>query len=493
MSDMFVNSNEKHNNSNPFELALPYAPEDMILSCRYIEKGLVFLSDGLHSCCLGTVASPVLVDAEEINSGKVNHKTIVEKRALLLSKLNAGDTSISCHGCGEVNEKVYKDVCLDYLGECMIIIQHYTVCNMQCSYCTTWKNGLSSSYSEQSIIDILKCFSEKGKLLGGSWIPVSGGEPTLLKNLDTLIEGLAELKIGDICIFTNCVKHSETIEMHLRNDSVFITTSIDAGIPSTFKKIHGTEMQSVLDTLVKYRKTGTTQLRLKYIITEENRNDDDLYAFVFMMLALKPDLVTIAPEYPRNDAQIPHESAIYGAKLWYMLKKYGGDGIVIDTFLDVQRVDQRLTKFSSDIYNEFNRLCAEAPLTDEYNLLEEIGDTQRVVVTESYARKLKSVFNEYVRNDKKDNETIALWGYGFYAKSLCSDKSVRDNITVIVDSDKTKQGLKPFINSDIIIHDPGYLIENHVDAILIASGALHKSEIEDYIKRNVKYDVRVLG
>jgi len=393
-----------------------------------------------------------------------------------------------------VYEKPFKDVRFDQVGGCMINIQHYLSCNLRCSYCSWWKSNQLSPprYPVQRIIDIYNRFNEKGKLLGGSWIQLSGGEPTTLEDLDALVDGFIDLKMGDMCIFTNCVEHSDVIEMYLRKDAVFVTTSIDAGIPSTFKKIRGGEMQSVIDTLVKYRKTNTTQLRLKYIITKENSNEDELFSFIFMMLALRPDLITITPEFPCGDARIPPESAVFGARLWYHLRKYGGFTVEIQS--DTLRADPKFASFSSEIYEEFNRLCAETPLTDEFNLLEGVFDTRVALPTKGYVNELRVTFESYVKNDMKEGERVAMWGFGAYGKLLCNGNSiVKQNISIIIDGDEKKQGLKPFNDKDIIIEPPEYLIENRVDTILITAAALHKSEIEDYIKRNIGYEVKILS
>ena len=199
---------------------------------------------------------------------------------------------------------------------------------------------------------------------------MSGGEPTILKNFDELIICLKELNFGGISVFTNSINYSNELAVQLSKNTVFITTSLDAGTPSTFAKIRRGDIYRAVDTLVKYRRTNTSNMHLKYIITEENRNEEDLFAFVFLMVSLRPNLVHITPEYPYGEMQIPHESVVFGARLWYLLKKYGDINIHLPS--DDLKADPKFAKYSTDIRAEFDLLCAHTPLSNEYNILDGI-------------------------------------------------------------------------------------------------------------------------
>jgi len=479
-------------NDEPYFLDLPYEAEDIVISCRNLERGLAFQMDGLYSCCLTTRMSPRLFSEEEIISGKIDHAAIVEKRKQVFVKLNSGDRSISCCDCGETYKKKYKDVRLDQTGGCMFNIQYYTTCNYNCSYCSTIKTFKSQppQYPEQRIIDILKCFYDKGKIIGGSWMQISGGEPTLLNDLEVLIKGLVDIKIGDVCVFTNSYIYSDVIEAYLKNNSIFISTSVDTGIPSTYKKIKGKDIQTVFDTLVRYRKTNTTQLQIQYIITDDNRSEDDLFSFVLLVLALRPNIVHIIPEFPLRE-KIPHESAVFGAGLLYMLRKYGVTNIILKA--DSLKVDSRFIEFSTAMHDEYDRICAENPLTDEYNIFTKIESVvnNASAGTGGYVNNLKAQINDFANNEKKSDTKIALWGYGTYGQMLCSDITVKQNISVIIDGDERKQGSKPFNNCDVTVEAPEYLIKNHVDLIIVSTSN-YRVEILDYIKNNISYEVKVI-
>ena len=490
LNSIGISNKSAYNTQETIELR--YDPNDTVLSCRYLERGLAFQTDGLYSCCLATVLSPKLFGVDEIESGKIDHLSIVEKRKDIFLRLNSNDVSISCHCCGEVYQKKFKDVHLDRLGGCLLNIQHYTVCNFSCSYCPYAKADelLPPQYSEQKIIDILKCFGDKEKIITGSWIQISGGEPTMLRNLEALISGIIDMDFGDICIFTNSFKHSDIIENYLKSNSVFLSTSVDAGIPSTYKKMRGKEMQVVFDTLVKYRMTGTTRMQIKYIITDENRSEDDLFSFVLLVLVLKPNLVHIIPEFPYGDKQIPRDSALFGAKLLYSLRKYGDFNITLQA--DGISADPKFTKFSVEMHEEYDRLCTETELTDEYHILNWTNEKEHAVQTGGYVNHLTKSLSTYVEKNSNRNKKIALWGYGTYGQLFCYDNDiVEKNITVIIDADKHKQGIRPLLNKSIIVEPPEYLVNNNVDAIIIASSN-YRIEILDYIKKNIKHEVEII-
>ena len=110
---------------------------------------------------------------------------------------------------------------------------------------------------------------------------------------------------------------------------------------------------------------------------------------------------------------------------------------------------------------------------------------------ERYLEYLQSVFSTTMKRNLGKSEKIALWGYGETADKLFScSKSLRRKITVIVDVDEKKHGLKP-LNNDIMINAPDYLIVNKVDAIIITTD-FYTDEIIRMIKDSVKYDVKVI-
>ena len=350
---------------------MQFKQNDMVKTCKYLERGLTFMPWGIHSCVMNTIQSPPLFTREEINSGQVTYERIVKKRIELFEAINANNKEIAgnCIGCTEIYQCAFKDVNFNDIGGTIMCIQHYSACNLRCQYCdfTIRNDFVPPQYSIASMVEIINSFRATGKIHNDSWVNFSGGEPSILKDFEDGLMALQKTGLGHICVFSNAVKFSDAIHEHLSKNEITLTTSFDAGLPSTYKEIRGANaLMSVIDNIIRYKKSGTDNLWLKFIITEKNCNEDDLLSFVFLMTAIKPDCVYIVPQFPYGDAEIPEKFVTFGAKMWYLLKKYGDLKIHIQT--DDNHADPKFKKFSDAIRVEFDKLTEEAPLTDTYNL-----------------------------------------------------------------------------------------------------------------------------
>jgi hypothetical protein len=239
---------------------------------------------------------------------------------------------------------------------------------LRCKYCFYTINNifLQPQYPTKKIIEFIKIFADKSKIITPTYFAFSGGEPTILKDFDLLIHYLSTVNIHTT-LFTNCIKFSPIASSLLENNNIDMTTSIDAGIPSTYYSIHGANaMHKVLDTIIRYRNTGTSGLYIKYNILDSNMDDDNLYAFIFMMAAIQPKLVVISPEFPKDDLEIPFNHILFGAKMWYLISKYTQLQVHIRT--DEVLADARCVKYSNEIRNEYKKLCEKSPIDDTYNL-----------------------------------------------------------------------------------------------------------------------------
>ena len=266
-----------------------FKQNDIVKICKYIESGVRFSYEGITCCCANTFISPVIITAQEMASGKVTYDLVVQRRIELFETLNGlreGPTG-SCLKCNLLMQREYKDVCFEYLGghgyTSGFNIQHFTACNLRCSYCafTVQNNFKPPIY--KNIIEFIELFRSRGKLIGGNWIEFNGGEPTLLDDFDDILDYLVNNNCGQVMLFSNSLKYSQSVYNALKDNKIYITTSLDAGTPSTYKamkKVDG--FTKVIDNMIRY-KGGQTKAMfvLKYIICETNRTDDDLYGFVF--------------------------------------------------------------------------------------------------------------------------------------------------------------------------------------------------------------------
>ncbi len=384
-----------------------FQPDDLVFSCPLLERGIRFWNKGIVCCSAVTLSSPVLVTPEEMRSGKVNYDLIVKRRKRLFEAFNGlNDMDIGgCAKCALLQKKPYKDVDLTRLGglggSCMASsfnISHFSKCNLRCRYCDyTIRNDFVPPQYD-NIIEIIEEFRKRDKLLYPNSIDYNGGEPTLLENFDEILNYLVDNNIGYTTVYSNCLKYKQSIFDALKQNKIGLITSLDAGTPSSYEKIHQVKAFKLhVETIIKYKQSGSDNLVVKYNICKENVTDDDLYGFVFLMAAINPPHVFICPEFPYGDMVIPEESVKFGAKMHYLLRKYTNiPHIYIQT--DDMKGDPKLIAFSSDIRKEIEKLENRQPITQEFKITPSVvsvcGCEQRKKKKLKWYQKIFSVYNE---------------------------------------------------------------------------------------------------
>ena len=74
---------------------------------------------------------------------------------------------------------------------------------------------------------------------------------------------------------------SEPVIKFLKKGLIKITTSIDAGTPETFKEVRGRpKFFNVFENLQKYASIDSSKVTIKYIFTEENKDERELELFI---------------------------------------------------------------------------------------------------------------------------------------------------------------------------------------------------------------------
>ncbi len=346
-------------------------PDDLVKSCKYIEMGSCFALDGIRSCVHGTINAPLLVTTEEMNRGVVSHELVVDRRRKLFAAINGfceGETG-ACKTCANLKEKPYKHVDFSFLGgeplTAGMNIQHYTACNQRCLYCCYAQQDMLIK-PQYNPIQYFELFRKAGKLRGNNWIDFSGGETTLLKNFEEIVNYLWDHKLGTVVVYSNAAVFSPVLYEALRKNRVILTTSLDTGIASTYRKLHGIDsFHKVLSNLIRYRNSGTHQLWLKYVICESNRSEDDLWSFVLAMIALRPNKVMICPEFPYQASEVPEATVKFAARLSYSLEQLVGISPV-DYTTDFG--DPLWAKYHQDLCSALAEIRNQEPLGRPDNL-----------------------------------------------------------------------------------------------------------------------------
>jgi organic radical activating enzyme len=207
------------------------------LSCRFLERGLVFQPSRVISpCCANPAAAghPVLA---HYNGSEFSLDAALEARSAIIARHKAGAVDPACRGCPRLEEADWDSAMSSYLVD-EVTIAPFSSCNIRCNYCYTqvegpWTSPLSKA---PRVLPVFQALIDRKLLDPNATIRFSGGEPTLSPEFDSLLKLLTEY--GARCIvYTNATKRSDAIIEALRRDKVELVLGIDAASVEMYKTI----------------------------------------------------------------------------------------------------------------------------------------------------------------------------------------------------------------------------------------------------------------
>jgi GTP 3',8-cyclase len=155
-------------------------------------------------------------------------------------------------------------------------------CNFRCFYCLP--NGEPPLARKETILTFeeIEYISEIFVSLGIEKIRLTGGEPLLRKNIETLIEKISKLKnqgLKDLALTTNGHTFTERAE-NLKNAGLDrVTISLDSLKREKFEEITGVDkLFEVLEAINSAKVAKFFPVKLNAVIVR-NRNDDELVDF----------------------------------------------------------------------------------------------------------------------------------------------------------------------------------------------------------------------
>lgn len=241
-------------------------------SCNWVNRGIEFRTDSLRLCCYGYLQGR---ENEHQTNLRLNyHGELIDWNEIFKLK----EIRKTMHKQG-----VYLDACKDciYLYEAEwdeenyinhFTFNHWTKCNCSCTYCYTNENKKAyNQYKEYPLYPIIKDMFKKGfiKHTESSCIIFGGGEPTILKEFDKLINLFLDNGCKNIRINSSGIKYSKSIEKGLKLGAISLVISPDAGCRETYEKIKQVKCYNkVWENIRKYAKAQLKDnlLKVKYII-----------------------------------------------------------------------------------------------------------------------------------------------------------------------------------------------------------------------------------
>ena len=124
---------------------------------------------------------------------------------------------------------------------------------------------------------------DKGNLDEIEGIVWGGGEPTIDKSFAEIMKTIEQKINKNIYhrIFTNSVRYNSVLQDYIDKDLVSITTSVDTGTRELYKKIRGRDkFFNTFENLNKYSRKKPSRVTVKYILTDENSEIEELRKFI---------------------------------------------------------------------------------------------------------------------------------------------------------------------------------------------------------------------
>ncbi len=289
----------------------PIPPKGVRHTCGDLDRALWVGVDGLKFCCF----MPDLLFCQPVEQLVPNMESL---RQGIYGRIDQGRETC-CSRCMFMGQ---SDARAESYQIQQINLGHNNRCNFKCSYCTTRKNMFPGS--DGLVQRLMNGFAEADMLhedLSFAW--AGEGEPVLDPDFEDIL-GLLLKKGSKGLIFTNASVHSSLLEEGLRQGRLRIVTSLDAGTPKTFERMHGVDaFDRVVANLRRYRaQCGPEDISLKYILTADNANQGETGRFVELCgslgirkVMISSDYSLAANPYPELTAQFRQEAEEAGLEV----------------------------------------------------------------------------------------------------------------------------------------------------------------------------------
>ena len=254
----------------------------MYKTCHDLENSLYVAPNEIRSCCQrffydGKMRGDAkLIDIKE--NVTPTFEDLQKAREKIFNEIQ-NEENEDCKGCPFIKKTKNKPNITSSISH--LSIEHHSVFNLRCTYCSeTYWGGKRSKYNVTEFISYL---SKNGSLDDCKQVVWGGGEPTLDKSFEQILEEI-HLHANPSTyhrVFTNSVRLSDPVIKFLKKGLIKITTSIDAGTPEKFKEVRGRpKFFNVFENLQKYASVDPSKITIKYIFTEENKDESEIESFI---------------------------------------------------------------------------------------------------------------------------------------------------------------------------------------------------------------------
>lgn len=241
----------------------------MYKSCHIVQHGLCFFDILLASCCFSPVdqingqVPPVIY--KDYKGEVLTKEELFERMGKYTSVFKNGGCPRECENCYHIEEKDWDDEqYIDY-----ITITHFSKCNADCIYCSNNSKVETRTNDVYDIMPILKSFKEQGIIKKNCELHIGGGEFTIYKECDEILDLFAIPNYARVFVPTNGIIYSHKLFRAMDEATTYIIISLDCGSRKLYKRIKRVDaFDKVMNSLKQYSATQKSRdaIRLKYII-----------------------------------------------------------------------------------------------------------------------------------------------------------------------------------------------------------------------------------
>jgi len=238
-------------------------------SCRLLEHGIYFYLDpGSKQLCVGHCCNTDNLELpdrlylySDLKNQTLSWDYIFAEKRKLRENAKKGIYPAQCGGCFELQERDWDDD--DYINH--LTAGHIMKCNSRCIYCPIGR--IPECHNREQDVDmkpVIAELTEKNLLKYNGSLRFVGGEPTLMKEFDWLVDLFSRHNVPEIYVPTSAIRLSNSLCKAIEKvDSAAIVASVDSGTEETFEKIKGTKFN---DIVWKNLKTYLDHARLKNFV-----------------------------------------------------------------------------------------------------------------------------------------------------------------------------------------------------------------------------------
>ena len=280
-------------------------------SCYWLNSGIHFTSKNIRFCCYEYLHSKKeniiidnyggrFIDYDKYFSFKNQYKTLAKQ----------GNIHPNCKGCIYLEEEEWDDS--NFFDH--FLFNHWLNCNSKCIYCGQAYLFEHLKRQYYNVYPVLMDMKKNNliKATNSSCVVFGGGEPTLLKEFENLINFFSNEGFKNIRVNSSGIRYSNSLENALKEGIASLVISPDSGTRDLYKTIKRVDMFDVVwKNISKYSLNSKfdDSVKAKYIlINSVNDNKSHIDNFFKQCIKYNVRSVSLSVEQHWYDREFPEMS-----------------------------------------------------------------------------------------------------------------------------------------------------------------------------------------